>query len=75
MRLSKILVFLATADLVAPLSACATVPETGRSQQVLISPDQEARMGFKVFSEMKGKAPEFLSRPPWTTPELRSLSA
>ena len=44
--------------------ACATAPETGRSQLLSISPSQEAQMGFQAFSKMKGKPPEFLSTQP-----------
>lgn len=37
----------------ALLGGCATAPETGRSQLLLISPAQEAEMGFQSFSKIK----------------------
>jgi len=57
MRISKLLVSLVVAVTVASLGACATAPETGRSQLLLISPDQEASMGFDAFQEIKRKTP------------------
>jgi predicted Zn-dependent protease len=39
------------------LSACATALETGRSQLLLISPAQEARLGLNAFREMKRTMP------------------
>ena len=39
------------------LSACATVPETGRSQLLLVSPSQEAQMGFQEFEKLKQTTP------------------
>jgi len=35
------------------LPACATVQETGRKQVILMSPEQEASMGFQAFAEIK----------------------
>jgi predicted Zn-dependent protease len=35
------------------LSGCATVPETGRRQVMLLSPNQEAAMGLSAFAEIK----------------------
>jgi len=43
--------------MVATLAACATAPETGRSQLLLINPAQEAEMGFHAFQEMKREEP------------------
>jgi predicted Zn-dependent protease len=57
MRIPRILVSLATAVAVATLAACATAPETGRSQLLLINPAQEAEMGYKAFQQMKQKKP------------------
>lgn len=39
------------------LSSCATVPETGRSQLLLISPAEEAQMGFQEFEKLKKTVP------------------
>jgi predicted Zn-dependent protease len=39
----------------AGLTACATAPETGRSQLLLISPAQEAELGLQAFQEIKGE--------------------
>lgn len=57
MRLSNIRVYLSIAVAVVILAACATAPETGRSQLLLISPAQEAQMGFQAFHELKSKKP------------------
>ena len=35
------------------MSGCATVPETGRRQVMLLSPNQEAAMGLSAFAEIK----------------------
>jgi hypothetical protein len=35
------------------LAGCATVPETGRSQLLLVSPAQEAQLGFQEFEKLK----------------------
>lgn len=39
--------------LAAFLSGCTTVPETGRRQVMLLSPNQEAAMGLSAFAEIK----------------------
>jgi predicted Zn-dependent protease len=57
MSISKLLVSLAIAAWVAVLAACATAPETGRSQLLLISPSDEAQLGLKSFREIKRKTP------------------
>lgn len=58
MRYPKSLLFfvgvLATALFVG---ACATVPETGRSQLLLVSPAQEAELGFQEFEKLKQTTP------------------
>jgi len=41
----------------AGLSACTTVPETGRSQLNLISPSMERGMGRDAFTQMKANTP------------------
>ena len=40
----------------AIMSACTTVPETGRSQMILISPQQEARQAAMAFGELKSQS-------------------
>lgn len=40
---------------VLALAACYTVPETGRSSMILISPGEEAQMGATAFAETKAK--------------------
>jgi predicted Zn-dependent protease len=35
------------------LSACSTVPETGRKQLILMSAAEEAQMGFSAFAQIK----------------------
>lgn len=57
MHISKILTSAAAAVTVAMLAACATAPETGRSQLLLISPAEEAKMGYQAFQELKRKTP------------------
>lgn len=44
------------------LVGCATVPETGRRQLMLVSPAQEAQMGLSAFSQIKQE--ETISRDP-----------
>jgi metalloendopeptidase OMA1, mitochondrial len=39
------------------LASCATAPETGRQQFIMIDPAQEAQMGFQAFSQLKQKKP------------------
>lgn len=63
MRISKTFLSLGTAVAVATLAACATAPETGRSQLLLISPAQEAEMGFQAFAQLKSKEPVVTTGP------------
>jgi predicted Zn-dependent protease len=44
------------------LSSCATVPETGRSQLLLVSRSEETRLGLTEFDKLKQSAP--ISRDP-----------
>ena len=37
------------------LTGCSTVKETGRSQLMLVSPSEEAKMGLSAFSQIKQK--------------------
>lgn len=39
------------------MAACATAPETGRSQLVMIDPAQEAQLGFSAFEQKKRQTP------------------
>jgi predicted Zn-dependent protease len=39
------------------LASCATAPETGRKQLIMIDPAQEAQMGFQAFNQLKQKKP------------------
>ena len=41
----------------APLAGCSSAPETGRSQLLLISGDQETQMGISQFQTLKDKTP------------------
>jgi predicted Zn-dependent protease len=43
--------------LAAVLTGCTTAPETGRSQLLLISPSQEAQLGFQSFEKLKRQKP------------------
>ncbi len=43
------------------LASCATAPETGRQQFIMIDPSQEARMGFQAFSRLKQQKPYITS--------------
>ncbi|MCR4300240.1 MAG: M48 family metallopeptidase [Sulfuricaulis sp.] len=55
---SKILLFsIVILTTVALLNSCATVPETGRSQILLVSPAQESQMGFQEFEKLKKTVP------------------
>lgn len=52
--MKKPLVWLLAAILLV-LAGCYTVPETGRSSLILVSPDEELQMGAAAFTEMKAK--------------------
>ena len=56
MKLWKHIQWLSLAALMAGLTACTTVPETGRSQLNLISPSMERGMGRDAFINLKGSA-------------------
>lgn len=51
------LLFAAVSILTYVLSSCATVPETGRSQLRLISPEQEMQLGLTEFEKLKQSTP------------------
>ena len=51
-----------TLTLTTMLGACATVPETGRSQLLLISPEQESQLGVSEFSKLKKSTPASTDR-------------
>ena len=44
------------------LAACATAPETGRSQLLLVDAGQEAQMGFSAFERKKQQTPRAADR-------------
>ncbi len=46
-----------TALLTAMLAACSTVPETGRSQVMLVDAGQAAQLGSQQFDQLKKKEP------------------
>lgn len=48
----------AAALLTLALAACATAPETGRSQLLLVSSAEEAQLGLKAFEQIKREHPE-----------------
>ncbi len=51
------LIRLTTILVVLILPGCETVPETGRSQLLLISPDQETQLGLTEFEKLKSSTP------------------
>jgi predicted Zn-dependent protease len=53
------------------LAACATVPETGRSQLLLVSPGEEAQMGFQEFEKLKKSVP--ISKDPAANAQLQRV--
>jgi len=59
---SRVYDFAAAVLLSALLTACASAPETGRSQLLLISPSEEARMGFQAFQKVKQQTPTSRNR-------------
>lgn len=50
-------IHIAALTVVMLLGACATVPETGRSQILLVSPAQESQLGFDEFEKLKKTVP------------------
>jgi predicted Zn-dependent protease len=65
MRISSPTLAALLAALTAVLSACATAPETGRSQLLLISPSQEAQFGYQSFQALKREKPTERGSPRW----------
>lgn len=57
MRIFRLMLALASAVTLGVLASCASAPETGRSQAMLIGSAQEARMGFQAFDKMKRSKP------------------
>ncbi len=55
----------------ATLSGCATAPETGRSQLLLVDSAQEAKLGLQAFQEIKSETP--ISRDPKKNAQLQSV--
>lgn len=54
-------------------SGCATVPETGRRQLMLLDAAQEAKMGLSAFAELKNQQP--ISRDPGANARVRRIGA
>ncbi len=48
---------LALVTLLVSIAGCETVPETGRSQLLLISPSQETQLGLTEFEKLKSSTP------------------
>ena len=57
MKSGELLLVCAGAAVLAVLSGCATVPETGRRQLMLIDAAQEAQMGLSAFADLKSRQP------------------
>ena len=53
------------------LAGCATVPETGRSQILLVSPAEEMQLGFQEFEKLKKSAP--ISKDPAANAQLQRV--
>jgi metalloendopeptidase OMA1, mitochondrial len=53
------------------LTGCATAPETGRSQLLLVDSAQETKLGLQAFQDIKAKTP--ISRDPKKNAELQSV--
>jgi predicted Zn-dependent protease len=45
------------AALALALTGCATAPETGRTQLLMVDPQQEAQMGLTAFEQTKARTP------------------
>jgi metalloendopeptidase OMA1, mitochondrial len=52
-------------------TGCTTVPETGRKQVMLISSDEEAKMGLSAFSQIKSQ--EKISNDPAANAQVRRV--
>jgi predicted Zn-dependent protease len=61
---SPVLAVLLALSVAVPLG-CATAPETGRSQVLLVSTADEAQMGFKAFEKMKREKPQVRGGKGW----------
>ncbi|MGE5152679.1 MAG: M48 family metallopeptidase [Bdellovibrio bacteriovorus] len=55
----------------ATLTGCATAPETGRSQLLLVDSAQETKLGLQAFQEIKAKTP--ISHDPKKNAELQAV--
>ncbi|MBI3778132.1 MAG: M48 family metallopeptidase [Gammaproteobacteria bacterium] len=53
------------------LAGCATVPETGRSQLLLVSPAEETQLGFQEFEKLKKSVP--ISKDPAANAQLQRV--
>ena len=52
-------------------AGCATVPETGRSQLLLVSPAEETQLGFQEFEKLKKSVP--ISKDPAANAQLQRV--
>jgi len=53
------------------LAGCATVPETGRSQLLLVSPAEESQLGLTEFEKLKKSVP--ISKDPAANSQLQRV--
>jgi len=67
-NIALLLVSLLTGDL---LAGCATVPETGRSQLLLVSPAEESQLGLTEFEKLKKSVP--VSKDPAANAQLQRV--
>jgi predicted Zn-dependent protease len=56
-RIARRAAMLACSSALLAAAGCATVPETGRSQLLLISPQQEMQLGLTEFNKLKESVP------------------
>src|SRR5690606_17378315 len=71
--MTRFLFSLVVAALGALFTGCSTVPETGRSQGMLISPAMETRMGLESFSQIKQE--EKVSADPVVNARIQRIGA
>jgi len=71
--MTRFLFSLVVAALGALFTGCSTVPETGRSQVMLISPAMETRMGLESFSQIKQE--EKVSADPVVNARIQRIGA
>ncbi len=57
LKLDRFLTLAALALTVLIFTGCMTTPETGRSQLILLSAEQETKLGFQSFDQLKKQTP------------------